>query len=67
MIIQCKSNPENFEKEKSGNKANTIRTLDGSDVIQISNSVTGETIKRQISDISVWKGTIIISFVPEKQ
>ena len=62
MRIEVKSYPENFEKEKSGIKPCTIRKLDGKDEIKIVNTKTGETIERTITDITVWKGEIIISF-----
>ena len=62
MKISVKSIPENFEKEKLGIKPCTVRTLDGKDVIEITNTETGEKHEGIITDISVWKGTIIISF-----
>jgi hypothetical protein len=62
MKISVKSFPENFEKEKSGVKSCTMRELDGRDVIEIMNTNTGETIRRNITDISIWKGKLLISF-----
>lgn len=62
MIIKLKSTPENFEKEKSGIKPNTVRKLDGGDRIEITNSKTGERIIRKIEDITTFDGRIIFSF-----
>ena len=63
MRLYVKSIPENFEKEKSGVKSNTVRELDGNDIITILNTETGESIERKITDISVWKGKLLISFM----
>jgi hypothetical protein len=63
MKIQVKSIPEMWEKEKAGTKANTLRELDGNDIITVINTQTGETFERTISDITVWKGKIIISWM----
>lgn len=63
MKIILKSIPENFDKEKSGVKSSTVRELDGNDIIAILNTETGETIERKITDISMWKGKLLISFV----
>ena len=62
MKIKVKSIPENFEKEKSGIKPCTIRKLDGNDIIEITNTDSGDKIERIITDITIWKGEIIISF-----
>lgn len=62
MIIEVKSIPENFEKEKLGTKPCTIRQLDGHDILRIKNTKTNEVIERGITDISVWGDSIIISF-----
>lgn len=67
MKLVVKSYPENFEKEKSGIKPCTVRKLDGDDIIEIINTETGEKIERTITDISFWKGEIIISFKEEIQ
>lgn len=61
MKIIVKSVPENWSKE-CGIKPNTIRELDGKDVINIINTVTGHTIEANITDLTIWKGQIIISF-----
>lgn len=62
MRIYVKSFPENFDKEKSGVKSSTVRELDGNDIIAILNTETGESIERKITDISIWKGKLLISF-----
>jgi hypothetical protein len=49
-------------KEKSGIKPCTLRKLDGADIIEITNTDTGEKIRRTITDITEWKGELIISF-----
>ena len=62
MKIIVKSFPENWEKENDGRKPCTVRELDGSDKIEIINTATNEICERTITDITVWKGNIIISF-----
>ena len=62
MKIEVKSIPENWEKECDGRKQNTLRELDGNDFITVYNTETGEAFTRRITDISVWKGQIIISW-----
>jgi hypothetical protein len=62
LRIYVKSFPENFDKEKSGVKSSTVRELDGNDIIAILNTETGESIERKITDISIWKGKLLISF-----
>jgi hypothetical protein len=64
MRIEVKSIPENWEKEKDDRKPNTIRELDGKDIIAVQNTETKEFFEREISDITVWKGKIIISWRP---
>jgi hypothetical protein len=64
MIITCKSNLENFKKEKNGCKPNTVRFLDGTDTIKIINTETNEIMERRITDITIYKGAIIISWNP---
>ncbi len=65
MKIHVKSIPENWEKERDGCKPNTIRVLDGKDIIKITNTETGDIFERTITDITTWKGQIIISFKPK--
>lgn len=60
--IIVKSKPEFWNKEKSSVKPNTVRVLDGTDVIEIQNTESGETFERIITDLSVFNDTIIISF-----
>lgn len=62
MRIIVKSIPENWEKEKDGRKPNTVRELDGKDEIMVINSETGIAFERPITDITFWKGKIIISW-----
>jgi len=77
-IVEFKSNPENFEKEKSGIKCNTVRipaptgkgmderflqiTSQRTHKIKIINSETGESFIRDITDVTIWKGIWIISW-----
>jgi hypothetical protein len=65
MRIEVKSIPENWEKEKDI-KPNTIRILDGKDIIAIKNTVTGQVIEGIITDITNWKGIIDISYKDPK-
>lgn len=67
MKVVVKSFPENFEKEKSGIKSSTIRELDGKDIIKIINTETSEIIERKITDISIWKNKLLISFKEVKK
>ena len=62
MKILVRSNPENFHKELNNLKTNTVRFLDGKDKIIIEHTETGETFTRTISDITVYKDAIIISW-----
>lgn len=73
-IVEFKSVPENYEKEKNGRKPNTVRVLDLWDmrflflslkspqIIRIKNTKTGETFARKITDITFWNGEFIISW-----
>lgn len=65
MKIIVKSVPENWEKEKDNRKPNTVRMLDGNDTIEVQNTIGGEIFRRTITDITVWKNQIIISWKPE--
>lgn len=65
MRIEVKSIPENWEKERDGRKPNTVRVLDGKDFIVVHNTDTKEFFEREISDITIWKNQIIISWKPE--
>jgi len=71
--IHFKSIPENYEKEKDGRKPNTLRTLQSytehlfseetePKIIIIENSETGAFFTRQITDITIWQGWVIISW-----
>jgi hypothetical protein len=76
IIIDFKSNSEFYEKEKDGRKPNTERFFDGADntkreqrlergepnTIRITNTKTGESFKRKITDISQWEDIWIISW-----
>ena len=62
MKIFVKSTPDNYEKEKSGIKNNTVRRLDGKDTIAITNTETGDFFIRNIKDITTYKDLIIITF-----
>jgi hypothetical protein len=73
MMISFKSNPEMFEKEKSGKKSNTIRNRDNYvelsvglghyfDMVKIINTKTKESFIRKITDYSEWDGYCIISW-----
>jgi len=73
--IIVKSNPAHYEKESTGYKNNTCRTLksiteDGLTIedmqactsIIVRNSETERQIEREISDISVFEDIVIISW-----
>lgn len=76
--VAFKSIPEMFEKEKFGSKCNTIRKLPIGDErenklriwaslvdygrIAITNTKTKETFLRQVTDITIWQGWMIISW-----
>lgn len=78
MSVIFKSIPIMFNKEKNGLKPNTIREIDEFDdrfrklaefetnLITIKNSETGETFTRKITDISIWKNIMIISWKHEE-
>jgi len=66
MRIIVKSIHENWLKEKDGRKTNTLRELDGKDQIMVINTETGISFERQITDITIWNGKIIISWQHEK-
>lgn len=60
-MIFCKSVPEIYLKEKSGEKSNTVRYISNDDVIEqiegftgitIENTDTGENFTRVLSDVS---------------
>lgn len=62
MKIFCKSTPDNYEKEKDNRKPNTVRVLDGEDIITIQNTETHEQFHRKIKDITTWNDIVIISW-----
>jgi hypothetical protein len=62
MRISVKSDPEYFDKEQKEFKPFTVRTLDGEDIINITNTKTGEWFEKIITDISIYKDLIMISF-----
>jgi hypothetical protein len=74
LTVDFKSYPENFFKEKSGVKPNTLRQIDTDDLrfyilkrgaadkIRITNTATGEFFIREITDYSEWKGWAVISW-----
>lgn len=78
MIIDFKSTPANYEKECDGRKTNTIREIDIFDErfvnlalmhknndygkIRIKNTKTCEAFIRKITDITLWKGCLLISW-----
>lgn len=64
MRIGVRFVPENWGKGKDGRKPNTVRALDGKDTIEVENTKTGEVFKGVITDITNWKGTIVISWHP---
>ena len=66
MRILVKSDPEYFDKEKKEIKPFTVRTLDGNDIINITNTKTGEWFEKVITDISIYKDLIMISFKSKK-
>ena len=72
-LITFRSYPENFEKEISGKKANTVRFMEDwgvrkmrdfneSNIIKIVNTDTGEYFIRTITDKTVYKNLAIISW-----
>ncbi len=76
-MVSFKSIPAMFEKEKCGVKPNTVRDIDMFDerftrlidgdsrVIRIENSETGESFQRPITDVTVWKDLMMISWKHE--
>lgn len=62
MKIRVKSTKENWIKEELGLKANTVRQLDGLDTIELEDTETGYVFSRKITDITIWRGNIIISW-----
>ena len=78
-MVTFKSYPENFEKERDGRKPNTLRFYDRTDerfealvmkecpVITIENTDTGETFRRDITDVTFWKGCVLISWRHENE
>lgn len=62
MKITVKSTPDNWEKENKGLKSNTVRFLDGVDFVEVVRTTDGATFHRVISDITTYKGAIIISW-----
>jgi hypothetical protein len=74
ICVRFKSVPENYEKEKSGRKPNTVRVVAADDLrfpflndrtagsIEIINSETEESFRREITDITFWDGRFIISW-----
>jgi hypothetical protein len=65
MKIIVKSTPENWKVENNGSKPNTVRKLDGGDIIEIVNTQTGEVRRHVITDIRTWDESVIISFKVE--
>jgi hypothetical protein len=73
-LVCFKSTPENYKKEKSGQKPNTIRKLSKEDEellsksrikwISIKNEETGESVLNLISDITKWDDWYIFSWIP---
>lgn len=62
MKVYVKSDTENWIKEITGLKPNTVRVLDGNDTITVLDPVTKKTFTRKIKDITIWKGIIIYSW-----
>lgn len=76
--IEFKSTPENFEKEESGIKNNTLRGNDDSDIrfqtlkrwsesgkygiIRIKRTTDGKTFERKIRDATCWLNLWIITW-----
>lgn len=66
-----KSTPENWMKERSGRKPNTLRKQDLTDarfhirpgeLLAIQNTETGEVFERQVTDVTHWEGWTIFSW-----
>ncbi len=74
-----RSSPENYEKEKSGVKLNTLRKIDHDDLrftylknkqvnyITITNSETTDSFTRKITDYTEWNGWAIISWKDDSE
>ena len=72
--ICFRSNNEVFWKEKLGLKPNTLRKVDKADPrfellikgefrnIRITNNLTGDFFSRNIKDVTLWEGWVIISW-----
>ena len=85
-LVDFKSVPFNYDKEKDGRKPNTLRRfsviddprrnllerwadLDLSPLsqhIRITNTETGESFERSITDVTYWDGWFIISWKHEE-
>lgn len=76
-VVRFKSTPANWNKEKSGAKANTVRRLDTDErfetlrkwadtgkygTIEMQNTETKEVFKRDVSDVTFWADSVIISW-----
>lgn len=74
IAVKFKSTPDNYAKEKDGRKPNTVRILETTDArwrkladkkvaqIVITNTETGESFKRRVTDVTFWNGLWIISW-----
>ena len=74
VVVRYKSEKENFDKEKSGVKSNTIRKIDATDErtlklrsgkvthIELECVLDGEVIERAVTDYTEWDGIGIISW-----
>lgn len=74
--IKFKSTPENYHKEETGTKNNTVRemkdwdykrvrSLVNASFVIITNSDTLKSFKRRISDKTVYNGLVIITWFDE--
>lgn len=75
MRVVFKSNPENYAKELSGVKSNTLRKVDMDDerfkalkagkatMIKIKKVGTHDWFYRTITDVTFWEGWCIISWI----
>lgn len=77
-VVQFKSWPRNYEKEKSGLKPNTERTVDWKDqrfktlakwsvtldygIVRIVNTADGESFERQVQDVTFFGSLAVISW-----
>ena len=77
-LVEFKSEPEMFDKEEAGLKPNTVRKLPIGDErenklriwaslvdygkIAITNTKTGNSFLRDVIDVSIWQGLVIISW-----